>query len=118
MSAGSRGAEEAAAHRCGTLAAMSDKHAGREEVDLDLACDESEQDRQDWRDLQFAVHGPPDQRAADISARLTWSGIEPDATWVVRVRVDGRLVSYVWIMQRDHFDRWIIHACAPGIRLA
>jgi GNAT superfamily N-acetyltransferase len=85
---------------CGTLAAMCDKQAGRAEVDLCLAGDESEQDRQDRRDLQVAVHGPPDKRAPGLAARLTWAGIEPDATWVVRVRVDGRLVSYVGNIQR------------------
>ena len=30
---------------------MNDTRAGRAEVDLSLACDESAQDRQDWRDL-------------------------------------------------------------------
>lgn len=56
-----------------------------------MACDQSEQDRQDWRDLQVAVHGSPDHRAPGLAARLTWAGIETDATWVVRVRVDLQL---------------------------
>ncbi len=59
-------------HRCCTLAAMSGKHAGPEDVELRLARDLPEQGRQDWRDLHVAVHGAPDQPDRGLSGELTW----------------------------------------------
>ncbi|MDQ6673498.1 MAG: GNAT family N-acetyltransferase [Chloroflexota bacterium] len=79
---------------------MSATDIDRVEVDLCLACERSEQDCRDWRELQVAVYGPSDQRRLGLSARLSWAAIEPDVSWVLQVRVDGRLVSYLWIIER------------------
>jgi hypothetical protein len=46
-----------------------------EEVELRLPRDLSEEGRQDWRDLQAAVHGPPEHPDRGLSGELSWQQV-------------------------------------------
>ena len=55
------------------------------------------EDRQELRELQMPVHGPPETRR-DAAMRLVWGGID-DTVCVVRIRVDGLLVSSLYVAE-------------------
>ena len=56
------------------------------------------EEHQELRELRNRVNGPPETRT-DPAMRLRWGGID-DTICVVRVRVDGLLVSSVFVAER------------------